>query len=275
MRKIYLISVLIFFTTSIFAQTKKEWFPAGLNIQPFTANLLEARDGASYLLNQKKLSLDIGTSADIYRINYGNSVLSFGGDLFTFTRLRSENDFRFPVETIDYFFGVNSGYKIIDGIRQYGFRFRLSHISAHLVDGRYNASSNTWLANLKPFIYSREFVELFPFYKINSFRVYAGLTYLFHVIPKNIGRGIYQVGFDYYLPSFISKKISPFIADDFKLSSINKYFGNNIICAGIKFGKYDSRGFSIRLSYYSGKSIHGELFLLTENYATVGISLDL
>ncbi len=275
MRKIFLISVILIFATSNFAQIKKEWFPAGLNIQPFTANLLEARDGAAYLLNRKKIRLDIGTSTDIYRINYGNSVLSFGGDLFTFTRLRSENNFRFPVETIDYFFGVNSGYKIIDGSRQYGFRFRLSHISAHLVDGRYDALSNSWRANLKPFIYSREFVELFPFYKINGFRMYAGLTYLFHVIPKNIGRGIYQVGFDYYLPSLISKNISPFIADDFKLSSIDKYFGNNIICAGIKFGKYDSRGFSIRLSYYSGKSIHGELYFLTENYATIGINLDL
>ncbi len=275
MRKIILISVILIFTTSNFAQTKEEWFPAGLNIQPFTANLLEARDGAAYLLNQKKIRLDIGTSTDIYRIETNNSVLSFGGDLFTFTRLRSENDFRFPVETIDYFFGVNSGYKIIDGARQYGFRFRLSHISAHLVDGRYDAPSNSWRANLNPFIYSREFVELFPFYKINSFRVYAGLTYLFHVIPKNIGRGIYQVGFDYYLPSLISKNISPFIADDFKLSSIGEYFGNNIICAGIKFGKYDSRGFSIRLSYYSGKSIHGELYFLTENYATIGINLDL
>ena len=275
MRKIFLIAALLIFAGISFAQPKTEWFPAGLNIQPFTANLLEARAGTSYLLNQKRLRLDIGTSSDIYRIESGNSVLTFGGDLFTFTRLRSENNFRFPVETIDYFFGVNSGYKITDGDKQYGFRFRLSHISAHLVDGRYDSPSNSWREDLKPFIYSREFIELFPFYKIESFRMYAGFTYLFHVIPNTIGRGIYQLGFDYYLPSLIGKNVSPFVADDFKLSSIEKYYGNNILCAGVKFGKYDSKGFSILFSYYSGKSVQGEYFNLNENYATFGINLDL
>ena len=276
MQKLLLITLtLIFLTNFNQAQTKEEWFPSQLNIQPFTANLLEARSGASYLLNQKKIRLDIGSSQDIYRIEKNNSVLSFGADLFTFTRLRSENNFRFPVETIDYFFGVNSGYKIINGNTQYGFRFRLSHISAHLVDGRYNGASNSWRDNLIPFVYSREFVELFPFYKINSFRVYAGLTYLFHVIPNTIGKGIYQAGFDYYLPSLISKNISPFFADDFKITEIDKYFGNNIFKAGIKFGKYDSKGFSILFAYYSGKSIHGLFYNLSEHYAAFGINIDL
>lgn len=275
MRKFSLVAALIILSISVPAQTKVEWFPAGLNIQPFTANFLEPRAGTSYLLNEKRLRLDIGTSSDIYRIESGNSVLSFGGDLFTFTRLRSENNFRFPVETIDYFFGLNSGYKITEGDRQYGFRFRLSHISAHLVDGRYDSPSNSWRENLKPFVYSREFIEFFPFYKIGGFRTYAGLTYLFHVIPNNIGRGIYQLGFDYYFPSLISKNISPFFADDFKVSSAGKFYGNNILCGGIKFGKYDSKGFSILLSYYSGKSVHGEYYNINESYASFGINLDL
>ena len=276
MRNVTLIILtLILLTNFNHAQTKEEWFPSKLNIQPFTANLLEARSGANYLLSQKKLRLDIGSSQDIYRIESGNSVLSFGADIFTFTRLRSENNFRFPVETIDYFFGVNSGYKIIKDNVQYGFRFRLSHISAHLVDGRYDGASNTWRENLIPFVYSREFVELFPFYKIDSFRMYAGLTYLFHVIPNTIGKGIYQIGLDYYLPSLISKNISPFFADDFKISRIDKFFGNNIFKAGIKFGKYDSNGFSIVFGYYSGKSIHGLFYYLSEHYATIGINIDL
>ena len=276
MRKLLYITLTILFITNYNkAQIKKEWFPSKLNIQPFTANLLEARTGSSYLLNQKKIRLDIGSTEDIYRIEKGNTVLSFGADLFTYTRLRSENNFRFPVETIDYFFGINSGYKIINNNAQYGFRFRLSHISAHLVDGRYNGTSNNWRDNLIPFVYSREFIELFPFYKINSFRAYTGLTYLFHVIPNTIGKGIYQLGFDYYLPSLISKNVSPFFADDFKISKLDKYFGNNIFKAGIKFGKYDSKGFSIVFAYYSGKSIHGLFYYLSEHYAALGINFDL
>ncbi len=257
------------------AQTKTEWFPSGLNIQPFTANFLEPRAGVSYLLNQKKLRLDIGTSHDIYKMSWGDKTLSFGADLFTFTRLRSESDFKFPVETIDYFFGINSGYKITDGDTQYGFRFRLSHISAHLVDGRFNEQDFTWRDNLLPFVYSREFVELFPFYKIDNFRGYIGLTYLFHVIPSNIGRGIYQAGFDYYLDSYFGKNISPFIADDYKINKTEEYNGNNTFMLGIKFGRYDGKGFSIIYTYYSGKSVHGQYYDLNEYYSSLGINLDL
>ena len=257
------------------SQTKGEWFPSGLNIRPFTANILEARDGVSYLTSADKLRLDIGTSTDIYRVSGDNSVLSFGADLFTFTRLRSENNFRFPVETIDYFFGINSGYKIIHGDNQYGFRFRFSHISAHLVDGRFDKSSGNWQNNIQPFVYSREFFELLPFYQFKTLRVYAGMTYLIHVIPDGIGKEIYQAGFDYFFTFFPVKSIVPFAADDFKLSQINKYFGNNIFMAGIKFGKYDGKGFRIYYSYTSGKSIHGEFYNLFESYSSIGFNFDL
>ena len=39
-----------------------------------------------------------------------NSKLSFGADLFTYTLLRSQSDFHFPVDAVDYLFGVNFGY---------------------------------------------------------------------------------------------------------------------------------------------------------------------
>jgi hypothetical protein len=256
-------------------QAKIKWFPSSLNIQPFTANFLEPRAGVSYLVNADRLRLDIGTSHDLYRITWNNKTLSFGGDLFTFTRLRSEANFKFPVETIDYFFGINSGYKIIDDNEEYGFRFRLSHISAHLVDGRFDELNLDWRNNLLPFVYSREFVELFPFYKIDNFRGYVSFTYLFHVIPANIGKEIYQVGFDYYLVSFLGKNISPFIADDYKINKTENYNGNNIFMIGIKFGRYTGQGFSIIYSYYSGKSIHGEYYDMNEYYSSIGINLDL
>ncbi len=275
MRKIIILSFLFFISSFIQAQTKEVWFPNGLNIRPFIANILEPRAGVSYLINQDKLRLDIGTSSDIYKIISKNHILSFGADIFTYTRLRSENNFRFPVETIDYFFGLNCGYKIFNGSKQYGFRFRFSHISAHLVDGRFDKTSGEWRDSLQPFVYSREFFEMLPFYQINSLRFYAGMTYLFHVIPNSIGREIYQGGFDYYMNSFLSKNISPFIADDFKLTKIDKYSGNNIFMAGIKFGKYNGKGFSLIYSYISGKSIQGELFNLNESYSSIGFNVDL
>jgi hypothetical protein len=267
-------ALLFFFLLNItlFAQ-QDEWFPDKLNIQPFTANFIEPRAGFQFMDNSK-VRLDIGTSSDFYHLTEGDAVLSFGADLFTYTRLRKEKDFHFPVEAVDYLFGVNAGYKVTEGDCEYGARFRLSHISAHFVDGQYDYTIDDWRDNTNPRVYSREFIELFPFFRYCGFRGYIGLTYLFHVSPVEIGKGIYQAGFDYYIPGIV-KAFSPFIAYDFKLSEYGEYTGNNIAIAGIKFGNYKEKGFSISASYYSGKSIHGEYFDVTEEYYTVGFNLDL
>jgi hypothetical protein len=81
---------------------------------------------------KSQLRLDIGTSRDIYRRHCEDKIISFGADFFTYTRLRGEKEFHFPVETIDYLFGINAGFKKSKPDSEYGFRFRLSHISAHL-----------------------------------------------------------------------------------------------------------------------------------------------
>lgn len=275
MRVVLLSLLSLILSANIFPQSKQEWFPKDFNIQPFKANFIEPKAGFHFMPDIDKVQLDIGTSTDILHIVENDKVISFGADVFTYTRLRSQNDFKFPVETVDYLFGLNAGYKIIDGNMTYGFRFRLSHISAHLVDGQYSEPLQQWRENRKPFVFSKEFVEFFPFYSWERLRVYAGLSYLFHVMPREIGKGIYQLGFDYYPCLFNSEKINPFIAYDFKISKIEKHVANHIISAGIKFGNYDSKGFSIVVSYYSGKSIHGELFDLSEKYSSIGFNFDL
>ena len=273
-RKFLLFVFITLVNSPVCPQVKEEWFPAELNIQPFTANFLEPKAGVSYHLGKSQLRLDIGTSRDIYRRHCEDKIISFGADFFTYTRLRGEKEFHFPVETIDYLFGINAGFKKSKPDSEYGLRFRLSHISAHLVDGQFDTGTQDWRNGRKPQVYSREFIELFPFYRTNGARIYAGFTYLIHVSPDYLGKEIYQVGFDYYLIDFIQLFV-PFAAYDFKLSKISKYSGNNIISAGIKFGKYDSRGLSILFSYFSGKSIHGEYFDLNEQYSTIGLNLDL
>ena len=73
---------------------------------PLTANVFEPRIGAMYQLSAEKLRLDIGASFDLADLKLFDGVETrFGTDFFTFTRLRSERGFKFPVETSDYFFG--------------------------------------------------------------------------------------------------------------------------------------------------------------------------
>ncbi|HLG32642.1 MAG TPA: DUF1207 domain-containing protein [Ignavibacteriaceae bacterium] len=276
MKRFFLILNFIFIFTKISnSQTETAWFPDELNIQPFTSSLLEPRAGFQYLFGIEKVQINIGTSHDVIHFISDGRVISLGADFFTYTRARNEDNFRFPVETIDYLFGVNAGYKFLQDKSEWGVRLRLSHISAHLVDGLFNSDTNEWLDGRKPFVYSREFIEMLGYYNLSGLRIYAGVNYNLHIIPGTIKKGVLQLGFDYYAVQLSTGSCTPFIAYDFKLSAIEEYTGNNTISAGIKFGNPYSRGFSIFTSYYSGKSNHGEFFDLSENYFTIGINLDI
>jgi hypothetical protein len=278
MKKTIIFLAIIILNSISFSQWKHELFPTQLNIQPFTANFLEPKAGFSFANNQNQFSLrlDISTSRDIIHWINNTETISIGADLFTFTRLRSAENFKFPVETIDYLFGLNASYKkIACNDNEYGIRFRLSHISAHLVDGQYDLQNEQWRNGREPIVFSKEFVELFPYYRISTLRFYVGFTYIFHVIPNEIKKEIYQAGFDYYATKLGNGYLTPFIAYDFKINGINKYIGNNIISAGIKLGKWNQRGISLYYTYISGKSVHGEYFDVNENYSSIGFNFDL
>lgn len=273
MKKFIGLLFLIHITT--FAQAL-DLFPGNLNVQPFVANSLEPKIGFLFQLSRNELRLDIGNSIDIFHYKTDdNTTWSFGADFFTFTLLRGEKNFHFPVDAVDYLFGINGSYKKVDNNYEYGARLRISHISAHFVDGHFDGSKGQWRDGLNPRVYSREFFEIIPFVKINSFRVYGGLTYLFHVTPNNLGKDSYQLGFDYFGDKLLSDNITPFAAYDFKLVNIEKYSANHSIVTGIKFGKPFGRGISIYLQYYSGKSIHGEYFDFNKTYYAIGINMDL
>ena len=275
MRSIVVLILIFFIKLNSHAQTTTEWFPAELNIQPFTAPFLEPKAGFQYLFDLEKVRIDIGTSHDIIHWKAEDESFSFGADFFTYTRARSEDNFKFPVETVDYLFGVNGSYKSKIEQNEWGARLRFSHISAHLVDGYYYSESESWLNGREPFVYSREFFELISYYKFYGIRIYGGITYNIHIVPDEIKKGILQAGFDFYATQIRTSFFIPFVAYDFKLTGIDEYTGNNIISAGIKFGQPESRGFSILASYFSGKSVHGEFYDLNESYATIGINLDI
>lgn len=63
--------------------------------------------------------------------NIIHTQVAFGLEGLIWSRLRNLSGFRFPVETADYFFGIYSTFDLFRAKH----RIRLSHISAHLVDG--------------------------------------------------------------------------------------------------------------------------------------------
>lgn len=273
MKKLFL--SFLFFSSIISAQINVEYFPGGLTIRPFAANTLEPKLGFLFKINSNELLLNIGNSMDLVKIQKANQTFSVGADLFTWTLLRKENNFRFPVDAVDYLFGLNFGYKRIMHNISLGARVRISHISAHFVDGHYNGTLNEWKDGQYPRVYSREFIEGLAFVKYKRLRIYGGLTYIFHVDPAEIKKDNYQLGFDYYLNKYFGKNITPFIGYDLKLVHISKYTGNNSFTAGVKFGKVEGRGLSLAFNYYSGYSIHGEYYDSVEKYSSLSINLDL
>ncbi len=278
MKKYYLIFMILIVPFVIQAQTltetEYEYFPNDLTIHPFTANQLEPKLGFVFRMNSNQLWLNIGNSMDLIRIKHDGEIFSIGADLFTWTLLKKEDNFRFPVDAVDYMFGLNFGFKTAAHNYSFGGRIRLSHISAHFVDGHFDAVQQQWKDGRNPRVFSREFVEILGFYSFYNLRVYVGGTYLYHVEPPGIGKASVQAGLEYFMKDALSYNISPYIAADGTMKTNDKK-RNFTLNTGIKFGKIEGRGLRIYYQYYNGNDINGEYYDVKREYSALGINLDL
>ncbi len=264
----------LIFVTVVNGKEQGEFFPKGLLVQPFASNIFEPRLGFEFHTNESTLELNISNSIEIYRCTESQYSWAFGAELFTFTRLRREANFHFPVDAIDYFFGVNFSY--LNKNKNWGVRARLSHISAHFADGHYNNYSGKWLDNISPIVYSREFIELTPFLKKGDFRFYFTAAYVYHVDPSVFGKYYLQFGFDYFSKnSFLTENIYPFLGYDLRLNKLEEINLSHSAKLGLKFGKPEGKGLSLFLTFFSGNSFHGEYFRVKRNFLSVGFNLDI
>jgi hypothetical protein len=262
--------------SSAFAQSAEiVAFPTDLTVSPFVANFLEPRVGVAFQAARNALRLDIGTSRDVWRRVEGEETISAGVDFFTYTRLRQKSQFRFPVEAIDYLFGVNAAYRVDRGKRAYGARFRLSHVSAHLADGRWDDRADGWMEGRKPFTYSKEFVEIAPFYRFGGTRLYACLTWVFHVIPSYLGSYQGQIGAEQFFPEAAFLGATPFLAYDLRMRETTAWAADNAAAAGVKFGEPFGSGLSLLVEYYQGAVVHGLFHDRREEYVSLGVNVDL
>ncbi len=272
MKKIFVLMIL--FSSWISSQSI-EYFPNELNISPFMANPIESRMGFMFKTAGNELHLNIGNTMDLAWISTKSGMISIGADFFTWTLLRKEENFHFPVDAVDYLFGLNFGFKRTAHDYSFGTRVRLSHISAHMVDGHFDKTKYIWLNGQMPRVYSREFLELTPFYQYRGLRMYFGFTYLFHVDPDVTRKDQYQAGFDYVRKDFICANVSPYVAFDARLTNRFAESPNISFQGGIKIGKQFGRGLSVYYTYYSGVSPHGEYYDFREKYSGIGLNLDL
>ncbi len=240
-----------------------------LLFQPLLANPLESRVGSFYQFKENKLRLDIGASIDLIRIKKSNNdEIAFGSDFMNYTRLRHDGRLKFPVETADYFFGLNGSYKTRLADQQLSFRLRVAHISSHLIDGLADSLTFSKL----PYVYSREFFDLVGAINFDKLRLYLGAIGVFSSLPKEANRFLPQFGFDYHYD--IGNKFELVAGYDFKLlGSSNIYCGANALQIGILKLMSNNNGLFTGLYYYSGKSMHGMFYKDYDDYIGAGFQV--
>jgi hypothetical protein len=253
-----------------------EFLPSSNLFEPVKASILEAKNGIIKDISKNNLQLNIGISADLCKWIINNQSISIGADFFTYSGLRSESNFKFPVDAIDYFFGVNFNYKKLFGQNSLIGRLRVSHISAHLEDGHIYSRSDTIFT---PFVFSREFVDLscgYDYWLLKYFKLknIISVNILFHSIPNDFGILSLQYGFEFRY--FLGSYFSVYISNELKLQNVsNENYLNENLETGIRFGKINSRGFSLSFNYYDGRDYKGQYYKNYLNYKAIGFNVDI
>jgi hypothetical protein len=258
-----LIPILISFTLSLSAEVQ---------FKPYEANIFEGRVGVTGQPSEENLRLDIGMTYDLFDLaEINGNKLTLGTDWMVWTRLQSEGRFKFPVETSDYWFGVNMTYVADD----YGIRMRLAHISSHLVDGYTNRTADSWEFLKTPFVYSREFVELSAYYNLTEeIRVYGGVSYLFSTIPDDFVALTPQAGFDFVYPVYNfdnGGQLQIRGGVDLKITdNIDKL--RQTVSSQLTVGYFSDSdtGVALGIYGYDGHSMHGMFFMDVDSYLGVG-----
>lgn len=248
--------------------------------KPLNASIIESRVGIAKNTTDDYLKLDIGTSLDIIGLKEYNSLYSFGVDFFTFSNLRSEPNFKFPVDAIDYLFGINFNYKkpLNKEITLSG-RLRISHISSHFEDGHKYSRIDTIFT---PVVYSREFINIAAIFdhkgsKNFLLRYLIGAEYLFKTIPDDFGTlsGQFGIEFRYAFNNWLTY----YFSDEIRLIKVNsiddKFNFNNNVETGFRFGFSNKRGLNIFFTYYDGQDYKGQYFNRMTNYKAMGFSVDI
>jgi hypothetical protein len=269
----YVIFFVTFFAYLNAQDSGFSFYSGPLLFKPLVANTFEPRVGVTWRIDGNHLRLDIGNSIDLlqYRFENPKKLLTIGSDFFTYTMLVGEKHFHFPVTAVDYLFGVNVNFKDTLDTGVLSSRFRLSHISAHFVDGHFDGTKDAWKEGINPHVYSREFFDLAVAYEPSTaLRGYIGTILLYHVDPTALPKFQWYVGGEIHHPFLPT--VNGFAAYQFTDTGIRPRHELEI---GTKVGNWYARGVQIYYLYYYGNSIHGEYYTQMDEYSGISFTIDL
>ncbi len=260
------------------------FFPEGTHFLPLRANHQEAKVGVLYYTVTSNLKVDVGNNMDLLEINTGStySRMTFGIEFMAYAYSTSYAGYRLQIDAIDGFFGGNATYSLRNNNSVTYIRFRYIHNSAHLVDGHWDATTQQWIDGKTPIPFTRDFPEILGAYSTDwnkiSTRIYTGFSWAARLRPSGLKRTIYFTGFEAYLNaglgSFFNEPVHPFISVHYYLAGLPKYSGSFQIQAGIKIGKWESKGLNFYASFYNGNNIYNEYYYDKISRFGIGFSVD-
>lgn len=234
--------------------------------EPFAqpiANPFEGRIQIFASPDARAMRFDIGASPAMH---VRDSTLAIRSDFFTLSRMRSRGAMKFPVETIDYWFGLSAAWAPIE--LPVSMRVRLAHVSAHFVDG----TPWPFTADSTVPIYSREFAELLVATTAGPLRCYGGLSYIWSNHNPEFTRFIPQIGFE--LTHRVATSLSVIAAYDGKLVGFRGVtLPQHCAQVGLLYRHRTNIEGGLMIYRYSGRSIHGMFAQDRDDYWAIGVRL--
>lgn len=273
----YILFILFVFYVGSQAQSGEKFFsflPDYYLYNPNPANLNEAKIGFDYTHKDNKIYLNIGASRDIFHLGSCEcNKFAFGTEFFTWTLLRGEPEFKFPVMAVDYYFGLYLSNRFSAFGTYWSNRIRFAHISSHLADGSWNDMDSLWIDNLNPFVYSREFLEFNSTIDLSFIKPYFGFTYIYHVKPKTTGSFVFNLGTEFELIKYSNMSLYSAVDLKFYKQYEEKLENDLNFQIGIKFGEPYKSNIRFYFDYYKGTNLNGPYSFQRMEKSLFGFSL--
>ena len=201
MHRLLLPGLILLGHTSAFAfaqpadSTRSEWefLPGAALLPPFPASPEEPRTGIRKEIGTSRMTLSIGGQLDLVEWRPGGDPglrIRAGAQIFMYALTTNYQGLRLQMDAADGYFG---GYLVG---RQQGptsaltLRFRIMHLSSHMLDGNYDPNTGEWKDGREPVPLSRDFGELLGAYswlgRNWEVMVYSGLSYATLVRPPEL-----------------------------------------------------------------------------------------
>jgi len=227
--------------------------------RPLVADPRETRCFLSMSMQGNRLDGAIGKVLPLIRRQDADRTLEWGLHATAFPYLK-QSDLKFPMQENDWWFGT-----YVSGGKRIPWRFDYTHVSSHLGDALFS--------QMKPIVYSREFMRLLGSTRTGPFRFYVGPGVLVHTLPK-VKTLFLQTGLEW-----TSRKIGRdghlYAAWDFKAKHEADGVANHALQAGWQWGDGE-KGRTVRfgVTYFHGNSENGQFYLAREDKWSGGVFFD-